>query len=137
MKECIEGIVISKENKTCQVLISRHSTCSGCGSCNGDSSSIMKAVDDSGANVGQKVLIEIEEINFLKGAFLIYVLPIILVIFGVICGYEAAFYSHIVQEAGAGIGGILLFIVAVFIIKRFDIDFSHKSESTRIVKVIG
>jgi sigma-E factor negative regulatory protein RseC len=116
-----EGIVLEVTGKhMAKVKASRHNDCENCGACPGNSALVLEARNDIGAKPGQRVAIEIREINMLKAAFIVYILPLLMIFFGAIAGgFFAENFGY--QPLGfQAAGGILAFILSVVYIKFFD-----------------
>jgi sigma-E factor negative regulatory protein RseC len=92
---------------------------SACGSCHAEAScsvlsgggtkhdTQIRAMNPLGALVGQRVELEISEQQFLKASFLVYVLPIIsLLFFGVFARYLAVRYG-VDPRSAEGVGGLV------------------------------
>jgi len=115
-----EGIVLEVNNHMAKVKTSRHNDCENCGACPGNSALVLEARNDIGAKPGQRVAIEIREINMLKAAFIVYILPLITVFIGVVAGgffAESFGYQPLVLQV---IGGVMAFVLSVLYIKFFD-----------------
>jgi sigma-E factor negative regulatory protein RseC len=125
MEKQQEGVVIQIQGDMARVKTSRHNDCENCGACPGNSAIVLDARNPLGAKPGQRVAIEIQEINMLKAAFIVYVLPLVAAFAGAVAGswladrvgYEALWF-----QMG---GGLALFAVAILYIKFFD----HNSRS--------
>jgi sigma-E factor negative regulatory protein RseC len=115
-----EGIVLEVIGSMAKVKTSRHNDCENCGACPGNSAMVLEARNDIGARPGQRVAIEIREINMLQAAFIVYILPLIVVCIGIIAGWNLA------QRLGSEplwfqvAGGVVAFIMSVVYIKYFD-----------------
>ncbi|MDR3562845.1 MAG: SoxR reducing system RseC family protein [Negativicutes bacterium] len=133
-----EGIVIGVlDGGLAQVKTSRHSDCENCGSCPGNSALVLEARNPLGARPGQRVMIEVQEINMLKSAFIVYLLPLIAIFIGAVLGsYLAEHLALDVLWLQVG-GGGLAFAGSVFYIKYFDrsarTDIKMQPVITRIV----
>jgi len=99
---------------------------SACGSCHAEPScsvlsgggtkhdTKIRAMNPVGALVGQRVELEISEQQFLKASFLVYVLPIIsLLFFGVFARYLSVNYFGIDPRSAEGVGGLVGVIALV------------------------
>lgn len=116
-----EGIVLEViGNYMAKVKTSRHNDCENCGACPGNSALVLEARNDIGAKPGQRVAIEIREINMLKAAFIVYMLPLIMIFIGVMAGgvFAEGFGYQLLGFQVAG--GIIAFTLSVVYIKFFD-----------------
>lgn len=123
-----DGIIIEtlKENMA-KVKMGRHNECKNCGACPGDNTLIIEAQNLIGAKAGQRVILEVKETNMLLAAFVVYILPLLAILAGILIGYEiASKLAYSVQEFEIG-GGIVAFILSAFNIKVFD-KLAHNSE---------
>ncbi len=116
-----EGIVLEVfGGNLAKVKTSRHNDCENCGACPGNSAMVLEALNDIGAKPGQRVAIEVKEVNMLKAAFIVYILPLIAVFFGAMTG------GIVAERLGSEVlwwqiaGGVLAFILSVAYIKYFD-----------------
>lgn len=115
-----EGIVLEVVGDMAKVKTSRHNDCENCGACPGNSAMVLDALNPIEAKPGQRVAIEIQEINMLKAAFIVYILPLIAVFIGVLLG------GFLAQKVGNEslwfqvAGGIVAFVLSVVYIKYFD-----------------
>lgn len=116
-----EGIVIEVVGDVlARVKTSRHNDCENCGACPGNSALVLEARNDVGAQPGQRVAIEIREVNMLKAAFIVYILPLILVFAGAVAGGVLGGnlgYSPLGFQVG---GGTIALILSLLYIKFFD-----------------
>ncbi|WP_243650516.1 SoxR reducing system RseC family protein [Anaerospora hongkongensis] len=58
----------------------RHNDCENCGDCPGNSAIVISVNNALGAKLGQRVAIEVKEVNVLKSAFIVYILPLIAIL---------------------------------------------------------
>ncbi|NMM61342.1 SoxR reducing system RseC family protein [Clostridium sp. P21] len=120
MKKETEGVVIQTIGNIAKVKANRHGDCKNCGACPGDKAMVVDAINTIGAKPGQHVSFEIKEVNMLKAAFVVYILPLVSVFIGAVIG------GFIAEKSGHGsvpfqvVGGILAFIVSIIYIKFFD-----------------
>lgn len=115
-----EGIVIGVVEDIAKVKTSRHNDCENCGSCPGNTALVLDARNPLGAKTGQRVAIEIQEVNMLKSAFIVYILPLVAIFCGAMAGgwaAEAVGSSALWFQVG---GGALALVASIFYIKYFD-----------------
>lgn len=115
-----EGIVIDTHDGVAKVKLSRHGECSGCGLCPGDNVLVLEAENCLGAKPGQHVHIQVPEVNMLRAAFVIYILPLILTLTGYAAGAVLAVYAGLPQNLTGGIAAFLSFAAAVVYIRVYD-----------------
>ncbi|OOM82240.1 SoxR reducing system protein RseC [Clostridium puniceum] len=115
-----QGIVIEASDNVAKIKVGRHNDCSNCGACPGNDSVIISANNKIGAIVGQRVVFDVKEVNVLRGAFVVFILPLIAIFVGVLVGGEIGRYigadTHIFQIAG----GIITFLLSIIFVKLFD-----------------
>lgn len=133
-----EGIVISVAGEMARVRTSRHNDCKNCGACPGNDALVLDARNPLGAKPGQLVMIEVQEIGFLKSAFIVYMLPLIAMALGALAGgYAAERLAHAAlwfQVAGAAAG----LAAAVLYIKYFDKSASaNKNMQPVIIRILS
>ncbi len=133
-----EGIVIETSGKTAKVKTSRHNDCANCGACPGNSAMILEASNQLGAKAGQKVVVEIQEINMLKAAFTVYLLPLIMVAIGILAGGEFSSWTGASVVLPRFIGGAGLFFAALWYIKHYESNVrSDKKAQPVIIRVLS
>lgn len=134
MEKLIEGVVLEVNQEIATVKISRHSECSNCGACPGDSAIILEAIDTVGSKTGQRVLIQSKETNMLLAAFLVYIFPLLAVGIGVAIGYGMTSLFTVSSTLLMTLGGVIFGLAAIVIVKRLDL--SLQSEKPMIIKTI-
>ncbi len=120
MEKQQEGIVIEIRDDMARVKTSRHNDCENCGACPGNSAIVLDALNPVGAKIGQRVVIEIQAVNMLKAAFIVYVLPLLAAFAGVLAGGWIAFKMGHESTWFQVAGGFVFFAFAIFYIKVFD-----------------
>jgi len=117
-----EGIVLEViAGNLAKVKTSRHNDCENCGACPGNSAIVLEARNDIGAKPGQRVAVEVREINMLKAAFIVYILPLINTFIGAVVGGvlgERLLVSDLLWTQI--VGGIVGFSLSIIYIKFFD-----------------
>ena len=88
MKQC--GLVVQTLENTAKVRMQRHSSCAGCNACKMGSTEKpieLEALNPKKALQGQMVEVEMEHEHVLLAAFLMYVVPLMFLVVGVIVGH--------------------------------------------------
>jgi len=121
MKKEQIGIVIEIDGNMAKVRATRHGDCKNCGACPGENAMVVDARNPISAKVGQNVAFEIQEVNMLQAAFVVYIMPLVAIFLGALAGGYVAdsigSQSVVLFQVG---GGILAFILSVLYIKFFD-----------------
>ena len=115
-----QGLVIEVIDNIANIKVGRHSDCSNCGACPGSDSVIISANNKIGAKVGDKVTFEMREDNVLKGAFIVFVLPLIIAFIGVLLGRFIGKYMGFNINVSQITGGITAFLLSMIFVKLFD-----------------
>ena len=116
-----EGTVVSiLENGEAEVKVGRHSDCIACGACPGAEHIVVKALNPIGAKVGQHVRFEMREINIVIGAFMCFIMPLLVCAIGAIGAHYLAVANGYDTTQTSIIGGIIGFVVGVIGVKLFD-----------------
>jgi sigma-E factor negative regulatory protein RseC len=125
-----EGIVTAvKDDGLAEVKVGRHSDCIACGACPGAENITVTARNGVGAAVGQRVTFEVREVNIVVGAFVCFIMPLLIAALGVFLGRWVSnpLGYDIVQAEIAG--GVVGFLVGALGVKVFDKSLSKKEES--------
>ncbi len=133
MKELTEGVVIEVTGHMAKVRASIHGDCDHCGMCPGSNAMILDVVNEAKAAVGDRVLIEDKAMNGVLAAFILFLLPLLAVILGIVLGYYLSF-RFMLSEKLLMISGGSLFGLAAFVFVR-RLDKSLQSEKPTIVKI--
>lgn len=116
-----EGIVLDVFDGMAKVKASRHSDCENCGNCPGSNAIVVDALNPLGAQRGQRVEIEVKQVNMLKAAFIVYMLPLIAAVAGGVAGTYLANSQMSPDPAWYQIGGgIIAFGLSLIYIRYFD-----------------
>ena len=120
-----------------EVKVGRHSDCMACGACPGAENIVVTAINTVNAEVGQRVEFEVREVNIVIGAFVCFIMPLIVAAIGVFIGRWVSTpmgYDIVQSEI---IGGIVAFLIALVGVKLFDRSLSSKENSKpKIVSII-
>lgn len=131
------GVVIEINGNLSEVRMGKHSDCKDCGACPGSDSAIITADNRIGAKPGQRVSVELQESNALKGAFVIFVLPLIIVFIGVIAGKELGGLLGVNELISECIGGAAFFVIVIVLIRLFDNFVAKKENSIPVILEIA
>ena len=127
-------------NNTAKVKVIRHSACRKCGICqfgNQKSEFIVEAMNLVNAHPGEIVEIEMEDQSLVIATIMVYLIPLLGFIFGVISGIYISDYMGIrfYKELFSVIMGILLMGMVYVIIKLFNNNI--KKNSRFIPKILS
>lgn len=131
-------IVDIVDNKTAKLKMQRHSACASCGKCatTSEKKDIIVEVDNTiGAQVGDRVKVNMETVNVLKAAAIVYMLPLLFLLVGTITTYfilDSISYNVNV-ELFSGMIGLILMLLAFLILKKNDSKFRESREYIPIV----
>jgi sigma-E factor negative regulatory protein RseC len=138
-----QGIVIKSDPSGTWVKTVKSSACEGCtarGSCHSMSAGgemEVKAINEAGAKVGDRIVLSFGSASLLKATFLLYVFPILLLIAGALIGQETAPYFNFNPSGFSAIIGFSFFIAALLIIKVKGNQLAKKNEyRPKIVKIL-
>lgn len=115
-----QGLVLETTGKFAEVKVGRHSDCTNCGACPGSNHVIVTANNRIGAKAGQRVEIEVKEVNVLTGAFTVFVCPLLAAAVGVFAGRMAAIEGVGTEMPLQIMGGIIGFLLSLIFVKKFD-----------------
>ena len=134
-----QGYIIEiVDNITAKLKLKRHSACASCGKCatTSEEKDIIVEVDNTiGAKVGDRVEVNMETINVLKAAFIVYTIPLIALLIGTVGTFyilNAINFNRNIEIISAIVG--LIFTIIVFLIlKKNDKKFRDSKEYIPIV----
>lgn len=134
-------IVEIVDNKTAKLKMQRHSACASCGKCatTSEKKDVIVEVDNSiGAKVGDRVEVNMESVNVLKAAAIVYILPLIGLLGGTIATYYILEGMGITSniEIISGAVGVILTIASFLILRANDKKFRDSKEYIPIVTKI-
>lgn len=136
-----KAIVVSKKGHKAEVEVIRTSACAKCKACSlGSEKKVVKVwvQNDINADVGQVVEIEIENKALISATFIMYVIPLISFVFGVVLGLNFADSIKIGwKEPFSLLTGIFFMSMAFLLIylnnKRFE---KNRMFVSRIVNIL-
>jgi sigma-E factor negative regulatory protein RseC len=139
-----EGVVLSVRHNTAMVKTTRSSACeacsakSSCHSVGGGKDMEVEALNQTTANVGDRVLIGFETASLYKAAFLLYVFPIIAMLGGGLGGAALSPSLVLNESVAAAIGAFLCFGVAFVIVRLTGTRLAEKtSYKPKIIRVLN
>jgi sigma-E factor negative regulatory protein RseC len=143
-----EGKVVKVEEGYAFIHTERGTSCDGCGAksyCHSMSDKDgnimeMRTINDMGAKVGDRVKVAIDSIVFLKSSFLVYVLPLIVMITGGLIGdsYARSNMPESDVDLVAGSVGITCLVISFLLIRLWSKRLEKRKEyQPRIIKIIG
>jgi sigma-E factor negative regulatory protein RseC len=135
MKKEFEGVVIETNGNTAKVRTSIHNDCENCGFCPGNNAMIFEVINKVGAKVGQRIIIEKNETNTLLAAFIIYILPLVVIGCGIYLGYYLSSRLLFSADLLMIIGGVVFGLPMIVFVRR--LDRSLQSQKPIIIKVKG
>jgi len=136
------GIVKSIDGVFAKVIVGRKNSC--CEPCEKDTCDIpengaeTEALNVAKAAVGQKVKIVMKPHTYLKGALILYVLPIFALFLGAILGkiYLPAFINGIDSDLLSALGGFLVFLASLVLVKFLSSGMARKTEHKSFIEEI-
>lgn len=131
-----EGIVIEGEGSVVKVKVGRHNDCNNCGACPGNSMVVLDVQNPIGAKPGQRVTFEVKETNAVKGAFIVFMLPLIAVFIGAFIGGKIASSISLGLVPCQIAGAIIAFILVLVYIKIYEKNTKNNKNSLPIISKI-
>lgn len=138
-----EGRVTAVEGVYAFVSAQPSSACEGCsqkGTCHvmgGGGEMVIKASNDIGAKIGNRVVVSITSKTFLKASALIYLLPIAALIGGGVIGRSVAPHFNLQAEAGSASFGFLSLVVSFIAVKLLGERIGKsKTDQAKVIKVL-
>ena len=125
------GLVIECINDDVKVRFIKESACGGnCAACGGCASKPVEIIikNTLGAEVGDKVEVESDTSHILKWSFLLYIMPIVVLITTYIISDK--YLSGIMPE----IAGVLMIFITFLPVRYFGNRIKNKAEMKRIVE---
>jgi sigma-E factor negative regulatory protein RseC len=139
-----KGIVIKINSTTAWVKTTRTSACKTCtakSSCNvveNGQEMKVEAINEAGAQVGDRIIISIETASLLKASFLLYVFPILLMLAGAAIGQKAGPLFDIDPSAFSAAVGFLFFFISILFVKSRGNKMARKNKyKPKIVRILN
>lgn len=135
------GVVESIKNDKATVAIMRHSACGDCGACQMGKENMerkVEAINPIGAKIGDQVTMEMSDDTVLKAAFIVYMVPLFVLIAGIfITKIVLEFFqiSDMVELYGVLVG-LIGMALCFWYIKKRDIAMNKSGElAITIIKI--
>ena len=139
-----QGIVIKADSRAAWVKTVKSGNCAGCsarGACHsmgGGDEMEVKAINEAGAKAGDRIVLSFKTSSLLKATFLLYVFPILLLIFGAAVGQELAPRFDFNPSGFSAIMGFSFFFLSLLIIKTKANKLARKSEyRPKVIKILN
>ncbi len=112
--------------------------CSSCGTCGAQRpDSEVEVINEVGARVGDRILIDFKTSAFLKVTFMLYIFPIICLTLGAMLGLQVAADYGYDESACSALLGFAGFFISVFIIRAAGRKMAtHRNYRPQITKVL-
>ncbi|MFC1515328.1 SoxR reducing system RseC family protein [Thermodesulfobacteriota bacterium] len=138
-----EGVVTKIESTTAWVTTTKTGACESCAaksSCTalgGGKEMEVKAINNAGARIGQKVVINFETSPLLKATFLLYVIPILFLLIGAFIGDKMGPHFKIDASILSAITGFLFLGIAILVVIFTGNRLAKKDEyQPKIIRII-
>ncbi len=141
-----EGLVVRRDETGIWVKTVRTGACESCasrGSCHtlgggGGKEVEVAVVDLPGTRVGDRVVLKMDTSPLLKATFLIYLVPILLLLCGAVAGQFLSSAAEVDSSTASAVLGFGALALGLFLVKTVGRRLSQKSAyRPRIVRVIG
>lgn len=149
MKESIECMVVNlvqemqndkeknREMERVKVRVKMHRDCSSCGLCEGSNAVYYEAINKVNAKCGQSVILEIEKESVLKIAFMVFVLPMLVIAVSSVLGVFIAKDIHASEVLAAIIFSMIALIPTFKLIKKYDAKIQGTSSTPVLTKIVN
>ena len=137
MKESVECMVVAIDQGMAKVRVKMHSDCSSCGLCEGSDAVYYEAINQVDAKCGKSVILEIEKQGVLKIAFIVFVLPLLVIAASSEIGICFANFMHLSGLLVAIILSGMTLVPTFIFIKKYDEKVQSKSSLPIITKIIN
>ncbi len=136
-----KGIVTRTDLGTAWVKTLQSEACEGCSSCGTCGAqrpdSEVEVINEVGARVGDRILIDFKTSAFLKVTFMLYIFPIICLTLGAMLGLQVAADYGYDESACSALLGFAGFFISVFIIRAAGRKMAtHRNYRPQITKVL-
>jgi sigma-E factor negative regulatory protein RseC len=135
------GQVIEKRDGNRLVIkLQRQEACAKCRACSAGMKTeemVLEAENLCNAEVGDKVDIALEESDFMKAVFIMYGIPCVFFVVGLIGSYFAMAHFGIANaELLSFVTGIVLVVISYLVIHRFEPHFRNDNYVPKAINVV-
>ena len=130
-----EGIVTKVDSSTAWVKCTKSAACESCkakGFCDTmggpDDDVEVEVINAVGAKINDRVTISFETSSLLKVSFLVYMVPVLFLILGVVIGDKIALIFNYDRSIFSIVAGFLFLVAAFFFVKAKGNKMSKKDE---------
>ncbi len=141
-----EGIITKVYSSKAWVKCTKSAACESCsakGFCDtmggsGSNDDVeVEAINSAGAKVDDRVTISFETSSLLKVSFLVYMVPVLFLILGVVIGDKIAAILNYDQSIFSMLTGFLFLFAAFFVVKTKGKDLSQKEAyQPKIIRIL-
>ncbi len=139
-----EGIVTKVDFSTAWVKCTKSAACESCKAkdfCDtvggSDDDVEVEAINAAQAKVDDRVAISFKTSSLLKASFLVYMIPVLFLILGVVIGDKIALIFNYDQSMFSIVAGFLFLVAAFFFVKAKGNKMSKKDEyKPKIIKIL-
>lgn len=135
------GRVVALKGTAAVIQLERNSACEKCGICHmGETKTMQLEVENSiGADVGKRVLIEMDRVNVLKASTIVYIVPLMALLLGVGLMYLIHHYYPLPGSPdwwGIGVGFVFFALSFVGIRLREPVWRKDPNYTPSIVRIV-
>ncbi len=135
------GIIKSVEGVTAKVVIQKTGACDHCvkGDCDVKGSGFeTEAINAAHATVGQTVKVVMKVQTYIKGAVILYIVPVFALIAGAVMGriYLPAYFDGMNLDTLAVAGGFVSFLLSLAIVKLLSARMEKSTEYKSVIEKI-
>ena|SRR3990172_11085134 len=135
------GTVKSVEGMIARVDVPKKSACEGCtaGTCKVEDQYMeIEAVNQAGAEVGQRVRVAIKPFTYVKGSLMVYGLPALSLVVGAVLGKEvlSRFFTGTDPDILSGVSAFAAFFLSFVVIKIWSAAAGKKTDSKPVIEEI-
>lgn len=128
-------IVEIVDSSTAKIMVFRHTSCQNCGACHLSEipEVVVEAENKVNAQLGNIVEVNMETQNVLSAAFIMYVIPLFILVMGILIGNQI--FTSEKGEVYSIFLGFVLLAISYLIIRQNEHKFSKKYKAV-ITKII-